>query len=150
MKTLYTAFNGKTNTSKLLLDKINSKHKLYLKNSFKTSVEELIKELKTNNYDLIISFGQAPLEKNCIKIETKASDNNFFKTDYDYTSLKQSLEREFKVIISDNAGKYLCNNLYYHGLKYIEENNLKTKMIFIHIPKINKIGNIDELSNFFK
>ena len=43
MNILYTAFNGKNNSSKILLDKINSNNKLYLKNSFITSVKELEK-----------------------------------------------------------------------------------------------------------
>ena len=38
MKILFTAFNGKNNSSKILLDMINTKNKLYLKNSFTTSV----------------------------------------------------------------------------------------------------------------
>lgn len=48
MKILYTAFNGKSNSSKILLDNINTSidNKLYLKNSFKTSVEQLEKNNK--------------------------------------------------------------------------------------------------------
>ena len=61
MRILYTAFNGKANSSKLLLDNIkcNESDKLYLKNSFVTSVDQLQNKLVKNNYDLIISFGQA-------------------------------------------------------------------------------------------
>ena len=70
MNILFTAFNGKNNSSKILLDMINNKNKLYLKNSFTTSVKQLQKEIKDNQYDLIISFGQAPLEEDTIKIET--------------------------------------------------------------------------------
>lgn len=47
-KILFTAFNGEANSSKLLLDKISSDNKLYLKNSFINSVKELEQELKTN------------------------------------------------------------------------------------------------------
>lgn len=49
MKILYTAFNGKDNSSKILLDKITaeSKDKLYLRNSFDTSVKQLINKLKS-------------------------------------------------------------------------------------------------------
>ena len=45
---LYTGFNGKNNSSKILLDKINANNKLYLRNSFVTSVESLKKELIKN------------------------------------------------------------------------------------------------------
>ena len=145
MKILYTAFKGSTNSSKILLDNIKSTHKLYLTNSFKTSVKELIKELN-NNYDLIIYFGQSPLDLDTIKIETTANGEEKLKTNYDYNDLVSRLENNYKVIISNNAGNYLCNNIYYYGLKYIKDNNLKTKMIFIHIPKKDKISNIEKLT----
>ena len=145
MKILYTAFKGSTNSSKILLDNIKSTHKLYLTNSFKTSVKELIKELN-NNYDLIISFGQSPLDLDTIKIETTANGEEKLKTNYDYNDLVSRLENNYKIIIFNNAGNYLCNNIYYHGLKYIKDNNLKTKMIFIHIPKKDKISNIEKLT----
>ena len=68
MKVLYTAFNGKNNSSKILLDAITAADKLYLKNSFNTSVTQLIDKIKNNNYDLVVSLGQAPIEKDTIKI----------------------------------------------------------------------------------
>ena len=61
MKILYTAFEGENNSSKILLDSIKSFNKLYLKNNYKDSVFDLENELITNEYDLVISFGQAPL-----------------------------------------------------------------------------------------
>lgn len=75
MKILFTAFNGKNNSSKILLDKINNKNKLYLNNSFNTSVIQLEKALKDTQYDLIISFGQAPLDIDTIKLETTGKSN---------------------------------------------------------------------------
>jgi len=149
MKILFTAFNGKNNSSKILLDKIKHKNKLYLKNSFKTSVAQLEKELKDNQYDLIISFGQAPLDVDTIKIETAGKGDVEYKTKYNYISLKNELDKNFKTIISEDAGTYLCNNIYYNGLKYVEKNKIKTNMIFIHIPMLNNISNIDDLSNKF-
>jgi len=50
-----------------------------------------------------------------------------YETNYDYSSLYNKLKDEYKVIISKDAGNYFCNNIYYNGLKYITENNLKTK-----------------------
>ena len=151
MNILYTAFNGKTNSSKILLDyiKTDNCNKLYLRNSFTTSVKQLNSKIKNNNYDIIVSFGQASLDKDTIKIETTGKNNDFYKTNYDYNYLKNRLEDKYNVIISNDAGNYLCNNIYYNGLKHIKENNLKTKMIFIHIPKIYNIENINLLSSIF-
>ena len=151
MKILYTAFNGQDNSSKILLDKITteSKDKLYLRNSFDTSVKQLINKLK--KYDSIISFGQAPLDKDIIKIEVIGKkEKDLYKTDFNYSKIKEDIEKTgFKVYISEDAGNFLCNNLYYNGLKYIKENNINCKMIFIHIPKIENISNIDLLANIF-
>lgn len=152
MNILYTAFNGKNNSSKVLLDciKINNKNKLYLKNSFNTSVVQLNNKIKNNDYDLIISFGQASLEKDTIKIETIGNGKEEIETNYNYVDLKSKLEKKYTVIVSNNAGNYLCNNVYYNGLKYIKENDLKSKMIFIHIPKIDNINNIELLSKILE
>lgn len=150
MKVLYTAFNGKCNSSKILLDYIDSNDKLYLKNSFDNSVKDFINKIKNNDYDLVISFGQAPIEKDMIKIESKANNmEDFYETNYDYSKLLNNIENKYNAVLSNDAGNYLCNNLYYYGLKYIYENNLKTKMIFIHIPKINNISDIRLMADLF-
>jgi len=151
VKILYTAFNGKDNSSKILLDKITVKSadKLYLRNSFDTSVKQLINKLK--KYELIISFGQAPLDKDTIKIEVIGKkDKDLYKTDFNYLKIKKDIEKKgLRVYISNDAGDFLCNNLYYNGLKYIKENNINCKMLFIHIPKIENISNIELLAKVF-
>ena len=153
MNILYTAFNGKDNSSKILLDniKISDENKLYLKNSFITSVKQLQNKIKLDNYDLIISFGQAPLEQDNIRIEVVGKDQTeIYESDFHYSELKENLEKNnYKTDVSRDAGNYYCNNIFFNGLKYIKENNLKCKMIFIHIPFIDKIGNIKELSKLF-
>ena len=151
MKTLYTAFNGKNNSSKILLDIIKSENKLYLKNSFSTSVKQLENELKKNNYDLIISFGRASLDYDTIKIETTGrGKENIYKTEFDYSNIYEKLKSDYDVLISDDAGNYFCNNIYYNGLKMINDNNLKTNMIFMHIPDIDNITDIYKLANKFE
>lgn len=151
MKILYTAFNGKDNSSKILLDKIIAENtdKLYLRNSFDTSVKQLISKLK--KYETIISFGQAPLDKDTIKIEVIGKkEKDLYKTDFNYSKIKEDIEKTgIKVEISEDAGNFLCNNLYFNGLKYIKENNINCKMIFIHIPKIENISTIELLAKIF-
>ena len=151
MKILYTAFNGKNNSSKILLDMIKSENKLYLKNSFTTSVKQLENEIKKNNYDLIISFGRASLDSDTIKIETTGrGKENIYKTEFDYSNIYEKLKSDYDVLISDDAGNYFCNNIYYNGLKMINDNNLKTNMIFIHIPDIDNITDIYKLASKFE
>lgn len=153
MNILYTAFNGKDNSSKILLDNIKTldENKLYLRNSFITSVKQLQKKIKLDNYDLIVSFGQAPLEQDNIRIEVVGKNTTeIYESDFDYSKLKEKLEKNnYKTDISRDAGNYYCNNIFFNGLKYIKGNDLKCKMIFIHIPFIDKIGNIEDLSKLF-
>ena len=149
MKVLFTAFDGENNSSKLLLDRINYKHKLCLRNDFARSARRLERELESNDFDLVISFGQAPLPKDTIKIETVGRGEQNYKTNYDYSLLANALSSDFNVKISEDAGKYLCNHLYYCGLKYINDNNLKTRMVFIHIPMNDKIGDPETLAKIF-
>ena len=56
-----------------------------------------------------------------------------------------------KVLLSDILE---CNNIYYEGMKYIKDNSLDIKMIFIHIPSINTKFDIEKIaktiSNFIE
>ena len=71
-------------------------------------------------------------------------------TNYDYSNIINELELYgYRVLISKDAGNYLCNNLYYNILKYISDNDINTKMIFIHIPKIKNISDIYMLASVF-
>lgn len=145
-RVLFTGFKGKTNSSKLVLDNILDGDKLYLTNSFNTSVKELYKEI--NKYDYIISLGQSDIKSDNIKIEKYGSN---LETDFDIDELYNYLfYYYYKVTISNNAGNHLCNNIYYYGLKKIYEENLNTKMVFIHIPKIKNISDIEKLSRIIE
>lgn len=136
-----------------MLDNIKTldENKLYLRNSFITSVKQLQKKIKLDNYDLIVSFGQAPLEQDNIRIEVVGKNTTeIYESDFDYSQLKEKLEKNnYKTDVSRDAGNYYCNNIFFNGLKYIKGNDLKCKMIFIHILFIDKIGNIEDLSKLF-
>ena len=47
--------------------------------------------------------------------------------------------------ISHNAGTSFCNQLYLNVLKYIFQNDIHTKMVFIHIPFMKNISDFDSL-----
>ncbi|WP_160684811.1 hypothetical protein [Clostridium sp. C2-6-12] len=153
MKVLVGGFRGDTNSAKLIIDKIEGKNvfqKIYLVNSFETSKNQLKDELEKKFYDFIIIFGQKPKVKS-IYLEKKACvDGDKLITSYKYDKLEKLLkDNGFNIEISNNAGKYLCNNIFYTGLKYICENNINTQIIFVHIPSIKNIENIDYLAKTF-
>lgn len=136
MRTLFTAFNGNNNSSSILLDLINCSNKLYLKNSLDTSIKQLTNKIRNNNYDLIVSFAQDKLDKNRIIIE-KIDIENY--NNYDIEDIKISLGKKYKVDYMAYKDEDLCFNLYKSTINYILKNGLKTKMIFIRIPKLENI-----------
>ena len=142
MNILVFGFEGNNNSSKILLDNINNSTNLdclYLKNDYIISVNQFKNKIIENDYDIIFAFGQKPNIKS-IYLEIYAKDNNEkLKTNYDYNELNNYLKKYYKIKISEDAGNYLCNNIYYNGLKYIYENKLNIKMIFLHIPYIKNI-----------
>ncbi len=146
---LITCFKGKNNSSSLLLHKIRTSKsidKVELTNSFKTSEAELAKEL-SNNYKYVISLGQKTLVDD-VYIELKAKKHNtILNTNFPIKKIiKIFKNNNIDYSISENAGNYLCNNIYYEGLKYINKNKFDTKMIFIHVPSINKNFDFDKLA----
>lgn len=42
------------------------------------------------------------------------------------------------VYVSNDAGKYLCNMIYYHTLSIVYGNTFSTKVVFVHLPVSNK------------
>ena len=49
--------------------------------------------------------------------------------------------------VSNSAGLYVCNCTYYEALRTIEQNNLRAKAVFVHIPKINDAIDVGHLTN---
>ncbi len=153
MKILISGFEGNTNTSRIITEKIKSiniSEKLYLINSFKSSVNQLEDMLQKHTFDLIIAFGQKPKIKS-ICLEQKACVcGQELVTDFEYKDLADFLTNQgYQIEVSDNAGNYLCNNIFYAGLRYINNYCLNTRMIFIHIPTIENMNNIDYLAESF-
>ena len=86
-----------------------------------------------------------------IKIESIGRcDKETLATNYNYNTIIKRLEKQkINYSISENAGNYLCNHIYYYGLKYIKEKNKKTKMLFIHIPPLEHIQDIQTIAELF-
>ena len=150
-KILVTSFKGKNNSSSILLHKMrnNDIDKLELTNSFSTSEKELKKAISKNKYKYIIALGQKSSTNNiCIELIARKNQNEL-KTNFPYKILQHYLEdKNIDFIFSKDAGSYLCNNIYFEGLDFINKNNLKIKMIFIHIPSKNEAYDFDKLAKY--
>lgn len=143
-KILMTAFRGTSAQS--LVERVNGCETLFLPNDKVGDSELLIQAISSDkSFDEVICVGQRPLIRDQVHIETTARDQTFsINTNYDCEKLKRLLEANgIAVKISHNAGTSFCNRLYLNGLKYIRQNNLKTKMVFIHIPFAKNITDFD-------
>ncbi len=149
MKVLITAFepfNGRSeNTSLKVMKKIeNSYDYLVLPVEYETSFNILKQHI--DKYDLIILTGEA-IKREEINIEKLAIN-------YNYSNIYDNANKKYlgKIIyedkpkayftkinienlgykISTNCGSYVCNDLYYRTLDYIEDKNIQC--VFIHFP----------------
>ena len=143
---LLTAFRG--SSAEQLIKYANGFGTLVLPNDKVMDSEKLIKKIAYSTYDYVFSFGQKPNIKNKVYIETTArSKESIIATAFDCERLQDLFKsNDIKSKISHNAGTSYCNCLYYNGLSYIQNNHLKTRMIFIHIPFLE---NIDDTECFF-
>lgn len=156
MKVLLSAFkpfnNCKNNYSEEVLKYIRNADKIVLDVIYDKSYEILSNNYNLNEYDLIIALGEARSRK-VLTLETQAKnisscslkDNSgvlkqnekiiingeeILQTKVDISKINNIIE------LSTDAGKFVCNNIYYHLLY-----NYPNKSLFIHIPECN--NNID-------
>ncbi|KAF3431244.1 hypothetical protein FNV43_RR25974 [Rhamnella rubrinervis] len=60
------------------------------------------------------------------------------------TILKLLKNKDYDVIISDDAGRFVCNYVYYHSLRYAEEKGHKS--LFVHVPLFSRINEETQMS----
>lgn len=149
-KILVAGFKGEDNSSKVLLDKIDCKYKLYLENDFDISEEQLEMKLREEDYDEVVIFGSKTLVKSIYIELTGKRNNKQYCTNYDYNKISEYLKLNgYKTNISNDAGNYLCNNIYFYGLELISKKYQNVKLIFIHIPALKNINDIDNMGSVY-
>lgn len=156
MKVLVTAFkpfnNFNNNYSSEVLHYIRNTDKIILDVIYDKCYETLLNNYNLEDYDLIISLGEAR-SRTILTLETQAKnisscslkDNrgvskqnekiienglDIIKTKVDISKIENIIE------LSNDAGKFVCNNIYYHLLY-----NYPNKSIFIHIPECDNDTN---------
>lgn len=83
-----------------------------------------------------------------LRLETIARNNRVaYHTEANFPELAKRLTAAgLDPIISKDAGRYLCNNLYFQALKYADEKPLRTKILFIHIPKLRQNPDLEKIA----
>lgn len=174
----FKPFNNETiNPSLLIADELINQFKkhqikvLHLNVEYNNDSVKLIKEIQNFHPDYVICLGQAggrskvSLEYFALNMQSASiKDNNevfishneiipngkeAYKSNIDLIDVVKHIDNEY-LTISYNAGTFICNEIYYNALKYIDDNKLDTKCVFIHIPfiqsQINSRPNIPFLS----
>ncbi len=96
--------------------------------------QQVITKLKEIQPDVIICCGMAEKRQN-LTIESNASCQN--KCLYTSTNLPDLIKQLVNTKISHDAGKFVCEGLYYQVLQYTQLLNEETQCIFVHVPVLN-------------
>lgn len=93
--------------------------------------QQVITEIARLNPDLIICCGMAE-KRDKLTIESNAScEDECLHTSIDLIELTKKL---MVTEISHDAGKFVCEGLYYRVLKHIQSQSLDCHSIFVHVP----------------
>lgn len=121
----------------IIQEQIEPNHCLFLRKlpvNTELATGQVVKTIQESQPKGIICCGMAESRRQ-LSVESKAtygSSCNF--TRVNLTKLIACLKN---TKISYDAGKFVCEGLYYQILKYIQTNNLSIPCIFVHIPIIN-------------
>lgn len=92
-----------------------------------------IEQINQINPELTICCGMAE-KRPILTVESNARlDNHLIETWVNVDKLIAGLK---SADISHDAGKFVCEGLYYSTLKYLRERNLTSNCLFIHVPII--------------
>ncbi|MCD5323985.1 MULTISPECIES: pyroglutamyl-peptidase I [Pontibacillus] len=129
---------------------------------FGRSGEQLVQHIEETKPDTVISLGLAggrykiTPERVAINCNDGDADNSgrvprdewieeggpdaIFSTLPIRNMVNRLAEQELPADISNTAGTYLCNNVMYRALFYIQSHQLNTKAGFIHIPASHELA----------
>jgi len=138
------AYFANTSAEKLLENTIYDS--VSLPSDKEKDVSIIIDKFRNKEYEYIICFGQKPGLCDSVKIEKEAHGEKTLFSTVNCELLKDIfLQNGVNASVSTSPGNSYCNNVYSNGLKYIKSNDLKTKMVFIHVPNEDKISDIVDM-----
>ncbi|OKH11423.1 peptidase C15 [[Limnothrix rosea] IAM M-220] len=92
---------------------------------------KVIAAIATHQPDLIICCGMAE-SRQVLTLESQAFyDQKHFQTQLNLKKLTQNL---LQTKVSHDAGKFVCEGLYFHVLDYLQKKQLTTQVTFAHVP----------------
>lgn len=139
--------------------------------SFRRAHEPILDALGRKSYDLVIMLGETSFTQDCVRLERLAinymdsskPDNDGLVADdeaiaekapkayFSPLPLKKFMARlkesGHKVKITNTAGTFVCNSLYYHVLRHLEETGSATAALFIHLPVSTDTVSLKEMAD---
>ena len=112
----------------------------------KTAAERVIEKIKAIQPKGVVCCGMAE-SRSQLTVESNATcDRDCRFTRLDLTEL---ITRTSNTKISHDAGKFVCEGLYYQILSYLETNNLDIFCVFVHVPRF-EIDNLEAIERDFR
>ncbi|MBE9064420.1 peptidase C15 [cf. Phormidesmis sp. LEGE 11477] len=145
----------KSNSSDDLIAMIQSQHKLPVNSvwlrhvpvCFDLAPALVIPELQRLRPRVVVCCGMAE-NRPCLSVEKQAvGKEQTLQTAVDVQTL---LENTLQSEVSYDAGRYVCNHLYYQVLAAIEAAKLDTIAIFVHVPILTDENRAVMLSDFLQ
>lgn len=105
----------------------------------------VLEQINKLNPDLIISCGMAE-KRSILTVESQArTEDHLIET---WVNLEQ-LTAGLKVTnISHDAGRFVCEGLYYSLLKHLRDRSLQTPCVFVHVPLLSSQNLPDVKADF--
>ena len=95
--------------------------------------------------DVVVCCGMAE-QRTQLTVESNATCGNMtLATSVDLERLVTSSNR---IEISHDAGKFVCEGLYYSMLKYLYENQLNIPCVFVHVPILTEENLVEIVADF--
>ena len=134
----------------------------------------LINKLESSDYDLVLMMGETSsttdsirLERVALNFKDAAMPDNDGLTAYDEAIVAGAPAAYFtafplkkiagalndnghRVKITNSAGTFVCNHVYFNILHYLSENNQSLIALFVHLPASTESLSEDEMRNTIK
>lgn len=144
---------------------------VHLPTEFDTSRARLLAALETEKPDIVLMFGLAAttptirLERVALNLDDAAIPDNAGTlrqgapivpdaplarmTDLDLSALRPQLEGHgFEVVVSNHAGAYVCNHIYYAALHHQATSANAPQALFVHVPMLaeHDVGRLEAMA----
>lgn len=112
---------------------------------FDLAPQQVIAKINDWQPNFVICCGMAEKRSHlCLETNGKQADQILHTS----IGLDELIESFSATVLSHDAGKFVCNHLYYTVLKYIQDHGLTTQCLFVHVPILQAENLVSILADF--